>query len=375
MAPGMRNWTLAALGGLLVVSVLMLPVGSWGPRPVPREPRPEAERALALQRELMVHYELLDRIDWLDATLSELRSARAEGRSLVLEIQDGEAAATLVSRLRTDIESDVAALAPAHADLVVSTEFLRPYAEGVRRWDLRRREYFIGTMEGRPYCILKRMDSGDAPETGEDWVAEATASRAAATGGFCGYVLRYDLPGTEVREWLRAGASARAMPKAFPGRRYSSTDARWGLSLTATACLAGRVEACADAFSNPATLDPAAIMAPAKALAETLPTFAGVGLSLAGHFGLPESSMIADLETEFGPERFGRFWTSDASVTDAFQEAFDVSTGEWVQGWVSGYYPQVRADAGIGIGTLWAPATVFFAGLLLGLFKARRREV
>jgi hypothetical protein len=86
--------------------------------------------------------------------------------------------------------------------------------------------------------------------------------------------------------------------------------------------------------------------------------------------------LLADLEADFGPEAFGRFWRSDAPVEMAFRDAFGIDVGPWVLSWVDRIYGTVPAGPRLaGSTTTWP------LGLTLALFAAiailfsRRRRV
>jgi len=51
-------------------------------------------------------------------------------------------------------------------------------------------------------------------------------------------------------------------------------------------------------------------------------------------FGNLDDYLLADLEAEFGPDRFQRFWSSELELPEAFEAAFGVGLGEWVITWV-----------------------------------------
>ena len=53
-----------------------------------------------------------------------------------------------------------------------------------------------------------------------------------------------------------------------------------------------------------------------------------------GPFRFEGRYLLADLEREFGPEAFTRFWTSDADVPVAFEQAFGMPLETWIMGWV-----------------------------------------
>jgi hypothetical protein len=92
------------------------------------------------------------------------------------------------------------------------------------------------------------------------------------------------------------------------------------------------------------------------------------------HLGVIEPFLFQDLERQFGPERFARFWNSDADVSHAFEAAFDVAPGVWVRGWARSYYvKQPTVLAGFGH---WAATIVtLLASLLAVSGVSRRRQI
>jgi hypothetical protein len=93
------------------------------------------------------------------------------------------------------------------------------------------------------------------------------------------------------------------------------------------------------------------------------------------HFQGIEQLMFTDLEREFGEERFRQFWTSDQDVVAAFQSAFRVSPGVWVQAWASRYYATDLSVLEATIGNWGATVAAVLASLLAVSMIARRRSV
>jgi hypothetical protein len=87
-----------------------------------------------------------------------------------------------------------------------------------------------------------------------------------------------------------------------------------------------------------------------------------------------EATLLADLEAEFGPERFAAFWTAEAPVAEAFEAAFGLSRADWTHTWAVERLGTRRAR-----GSLLAdvPLTLLLCtvlGLVAGA-RVRRREV
>lgn len=82
--------------------------------------------------------------------------------------------------------------------------------------------------------------------------------------------------------------------------------------------------------------------------------------------------ILADMERQFGDERFSRFWSSDRPVSEAFQSAFGVPADRWMHDEVRRYVGALEPGAGdVGRAGLSALA---WALVFLGLtaFLARR---
>ncbi|NIP82261.1 MAG: hypothetical protein GWM90_24795, partial [Gemmatimonadetes bacterium] len=88
-----------------------------------------------------------------------------------------------------------------------------------------------------------------------------------------------------------------------------------------------------------------------------------------------DRTILGALLTEFGPDSFRRFWTSDDDVGSAFQAAFGLPAGDWVHRWVTERLGVVEAGPGV------AGADVLLSLVALGLAAAvgalvyRRQEV
>ena len=82
-------------------------------------------------------------------------------------------------------------------------------------------------------------------------------------------------------------------------------------------------------------------------------------------FGNLDLHMLWDLERRQGPERFQRFWSSEAELEDAFHAAFGEPLGAWVRAWAQGYLGPVHAAGPVPLGAsvLTLLAVLLFAGV------------
>ena len=84
------------------------------------------------------------------------------------------------------------------------------------------------------------------------------------------------------------------------------------------------------------------------------------------------SYLLADLEAEFGPDAFQRFWSSEEDFEVAFERAFGIGSGEWMVGWtrgVSGSFPATPRLARSA-----SSGSMLLIGVLLGLAYVRARK-
>ncbi len=292
-----------------------------------------------------------------------------------------------VTELRTllgrEIEPD------ARGEAAVGVVFLPAGAGAYPGAPLARMEgYFFGEgPDGRAYCIAARSPGGPAGRSEPTLPYRLESGRSSLTG-VCSWMHRYGMPGPEVAEWLRGpGTTMAAAPGPFAGpvidsdllpehmvferrgalgfpggfRALSRLGASyyWIGGLERDRCLSGEAEACVEVvLERPEGWDAAR---------------RGGFDAVEGFRTWPQDAhLLATLESEFGPERFRSFWTSDAPVPEAFRSAFGEPLGEWVLGWYGRHAeltppgPSPRA-AGL-LGTL---AVLLAAGLLSTLAVRR----
>ena len=143
-----------------------------------------------------------------------------------------------------------------------------------------------------------------------------------------------------------------------------------GGSLAGQSCIRTELSSCSAIFLDPKDAEESV---PSQ-LAEAVPELWEVTGVHTHHLQFIESQMLAELEAEFGRDRFARFWSSDRPVPQAFEEAFGVAPGTWLQGWARGFYSSgsARSDRVEAV----AIATMVLLGACASVLRtARRRSV
>lgn len=394
MAFGMKHWIGLVAAGLALVALLALPPRAMDSR-AELTPTHEEVRARALRTEFRQGWDVLKRMRWADS-LASLAVRTAE---------DGVAVGAPEGTLTSE------ELATLHANLMEELDEVGPLREGVvlgffahpvnfatspdAPRDTRTfEEVYVGRLDGVEYCV--RVEAINRHEITGRFLAGSRWDRIEQDGReysdmleLCRLVARHGLPGEEIMAWLENGAAGFAedpaetpfrgrmnenwlrdanLPFGFRARLRSSGSQ----ALTMERCHTGTAEACGEVAAAPEITWPAtvdAIEVARRSPALTLGRYNGTP------FGSPGDYLISDIERDFGPEAFGRFWRSDADVKTAFQDAFGVSLGEWALGWVQRNFgvrtrgPGLSKSAGLG-GLL----TLSLFAVLAGAW-ARRRKV
>lgn len=355
MALGMKQWLGLTVGGCALVALWLLP-----PSPFTGNGKGmlghEEIRYRNLQREVTRTQAVLQRIEWSDS-LSALAVTTAK---------DGVAAAgdaRLIRQAWVDTLSMLMHMEMAHlgtrADDAIVGYFVQPIdfaGQGIRAYAWQSRELYIGTRQGHPYClrVIARSSPMAPMQPISRWRGPGGEMRSNVLGA-CRLVASYGLPGAKVTAWLKKGGIDYAegdvgaqreratvqdalmqTPQLFGRRRFFLVDR----SLTAERCTAGSAEACLQKLLDPwrdlITTVPvdAALHGPVQGF---IPSGEMPPLGNSGRY------LVADLEAQFGPQRFRAFWTSNAEVPQAFEAAFGVPMDEWALSWVSDNLGLTRA--------------------------------
>jgi hypothetical protein len=146
-------------------------------------------------------------------------------------------------------------------------------------------------------------------------------------------------------------------------------------------CIAGEQPACVTGVLHPALEFPAATAMPPD-LTQTA-WRSRLDVVTVETVRPPNAAFVSALITEFGRDKFQRFWSSDQPFEQAFQAAFGESLGRWTARWsrqrwlASGEARYMSADITLGV-TLkptWPLLAVAWTavGLAIAGAVARRR--
>jgi len=375
----MNRWLMIVLGSAAAVAAWALPPTTLvtPERPTP----PEEARLEVVEREVRRAHGLLRALRWSDS-LSALVAAAGRG-SLVLGPPRAPAIEPAAIRVWQDAERRAfSTVEPRDARMAVGVfwqRFDHGAVPGLPVAGSGRAVTFVGERGGTPYCI-RALPYGER--------STSALLRFETDLGPCRLYASYGLPGERVRRWLEASALgfARTSDPAFAAElaRAQSPEPRrpalLGLGrpslpegdLTTQACSAGRPSACERALTDPELITPSfpdeaylVAHSPVSGLEDAFPS---------RPFGHLDDGLLYELEAQFGPDAFSRFWTSPEEVPQAFQAAFGVPLGAWAVRWVEGHLGLYRAGPSLPWSTLLSSLFVLAALAAFSTAIAQRRR-
>ena len=186
----------------------------------------------------------------------------------------------------------------------------------------------------------------------------------------CGFFAAFGMPGPAIRAWLGAEHYRFARRSDWNVARAPAIDASslYALGERGGACLTGSLGACDSALG----LEKAASVLPSiasdrlSAILEAAPPGHLAPGPAHPTLGDAEGELLADMVRDIGPERFRRFWRSDAVPDAAFMTATGEPFASWTRRWLHRVYgpapeppaPRVRdvvwLALAIGLATLVA---------------------
>jgi len=385
MSFGIKTWS-------LTVVLLATAVGLWElpPDPLVRARQmvdpPAVARWKGLSEDIRRTENLIQKARWADSLTTLAIETQVEGLAVgaPAELSDLEGVGRVPWITAEHLETTRRALAerlaravPGGSEVVVGY-FIQPthFAAAPRaRVDSRpATQLYLGRKNGTPVCLLVKATSGpvDAFTYREGYVRRFRPDLDMWNG--CRLAARYGLPGERITAWIESGGMAFGLegPEATvrdPTASASKVAAlQYGASASFLArerCLAGAADGCAMLFLAPEGGDYATLI--------DAPSWITVR-SYFSPFRSDDDYILWDLEREFGPDRFSRFWTSDAGVEEAFEAAFGLPVGAWMARWVEAHIGRIQRGS--------APARAAYPGtmvalalstIIAGLWSRRRR--
>jgi len=360
----------------------------------------ERQAAYTIRNKATAANSMLKRLRLVDSLSARVVSS-AEG-PVVIDLPP-EAGPEERSMLSEAVRRQVAYLGVGPTDMVVSVSYVdarfgnHPDFQSQVRSGV---DYFSGTVDGRSFCLVvyplfptSRWD----PRTHlrRAIMARTDVRFAANTDGAptdvlgpCSLHLVYGSPGPAIRRWLRDDGMSRLFRSPLPGSAYPSPpidehrgmygewkdrtrgDRAYGReSPVGEGCLAGHIDAC-----RRAVLDPIAYVDPDSY--PELEEWISSGYTIPRRpFGGRERTWMGDLETEFGRDRFARFWTSDQDVEDAFTAAFGEPIEVWTMRWAQDRMGVQKAGPSVDLLSVLLTLVTLLACVGISTATATRRRV
>jgi hypothetical protein len=258
-----------------------------------------------------------------------------------------------------------------------------PGARTPGRVRLRFGRIFAGTDDGLTFCMrVNPVTSGTRDSTAivlgtpegrrTEWVRDF---------GLCAWVVRYGLPGDDLSAWLKryGGAVAREWNPPSPTRQdLDQLRLRFGGAYrdAGDPCRLGRPDACREVFAPDGgriTGAPRIGDAPGDGPWRLAASEAWGDWLLPN--GVFDGALLAELEREFGVQAFQRFWTSDLSMAEAFEDAFGVDPGTWYAARTQPHWAGVLSEPGPRMGTVVTTLALLLLALWWSTVTSRRRTV
>ncbi len=387
MASGMKLWIGIVLGGLLLLAAWGLPPraqNEWlfGPSGDRNTRLPERVAAMEARSEVLRRNWVYQRIQWRDSLLALARESEREGRDWSMEVPEAvpdSLRAALAEAVRAELLREGMVDSDVHVGAVLmdGTMGTHPGVPNPAHMSYYYREVLVAGDPELPVCFMvdpvrvepRRLETDLARML---WTP-ADSSFLPTPLGPCALYARYGPPGPEIRAWLERGAYAFALGgrgfrssqgeiSSFPPRWRSAFGARirWSFSTDGTACLAGKPDGCRRAV----LLDGSDSPGGGRRWTGTreLPGGGRVTGIEEFRFGFPFTNrlfgLLWDMEEAFGQDRFQGFWSSEGTVDEAFQAAFQVPLPEWLLAWA-------RRDGEIVSGTPVVPLNASLLSLLV----------
>ena len=390
LTPG--RWISAAVIGCALATAAFIGESENSRRTV-RSGRAELPHLERLQRRIAVgsrRAEALERLEAAEPTLPPLDARDARRPRILI---DPRLPATQRSLLERTIDRQWRSLgidsARVAVTIIVTLDTVRP-KDGPRGtggglaidYTLASSRDFPATDRCLVIAAVRTASLGIPGGHGRLAAIIAPGERASALLGPCAFQARFGMAGQQIDDWLGSrsydlalspswDASAPtdgvqlAVPRLLePAGQQLGGRARM-LSADARACAAGDEERCGATLvygvSRSDRNGHRRIVTPAPAREDHWRTLTGLYLS--------------DMVTTLGPERFGRFWRSEAAPDVAFREAAAIPLTAWTHRWAASHVGPVRRGPAVVSAELLGALLLADACLVLTVWGWRRRQV
>ncbi len=407
MAFGLNRWISYVALCLIIAAAWALPPRRYGRNYSPSERTPEREQAVRLRQEigrLDRHYQRLLRRDSL---VSMVGTAQGEGRSYVFGASgeyDADSLRVVEEAFSREVERVVGGTSKVTAGFYLyrprewTHEGLKEDGRGITLYYGGYEEFYAGSEDGEAYCLQAfpvRGQFSSVYRNLQPVLAEVEAMGGANNMlGPCIFHLRYGHPSEAVFQWLRDGGyrlaqervsyEARRQLELFRERydwmRIFGARVGYRFSIDAETCLAGDADACersildiANPRSDGREFYASRFEIPASQV--DMPVSYYDYRYFPEIYGGFDRGFLADIETEFGPDRFQRFWTSEEELAEAFESAFGVPLGDWVMSWAQERLGKIETTPTLPLQA--SSLSILIMGLLAALVGvvAQRRAV
>lgn len=387
MSIGMKTWISLVVGLSTLVSLQLLPPRAFegGVNDEPEELRTLAE----LRREVRQTHDAIQALRWRDSLAALAFDIADDGMVVAGASHLVRDEILTIIRRRTRKELDGLDVEPSTVVGVIIQPSDFASSRGIGRGARLETMTLMGRTPKGSYCLRVVVASDRVSPNHPAFRLRYREDRSIASNTLyaCRLVAQYGAPGTEVRNWLRRGAVDFAgelvedkaslnaaiayrtrLPLLLSGIRRASLPR---LSIEAEQCLAGMERACGEIFLDPEGT--ASVFRNRNVMRESLPFIRATRFTYGSPFGSYDDFLIQDLQRQFGPERFRRFWTSELPVDQAFEAAFSTSPGAWTKAWALEHIGAEAAGPGLAESTaLGAFLLLVSCGALVGLVSRRR---
>ncbi|HUF49860.1 MAG TPA: hypothetical protein VMN60_03445 [Longimicrobiales bacterium] len=241
--------------------------------------------------------------------------------------------------------------------------------------------YYAGVDDLGPYCMVVMPQY----MFGAVMAAPLTARSLPESNvlGPCRWWATYGAPGPQLAQWLRQAGYRLAMNRPpvvrdavapVRDRAFARRRPNRDMSALAESCIIGNADHCLQTVVTPHTDSELSRWTPfayggSPAIAYGRVYWGSV------HFSGRENAILAELERDYGAERFARFWRSDTDVQTAFATVYGTAFATWLQQWARARFSGVERPRVLNGMTLLLSLLTLGALAAAGIIEAQRRQI